>query len=238
MKENINKLTATLSETTRTLQSATALANDAVEEVGKLQEKISALFREREKLSAEIEELQDEKAQLIGFLQKTKENLHIKRQEILHELEEELFKKIDSLKNAANDGSTLSSDRKPKAFASEGHSNTVKKSTKNLSDTTVLDRFKAQTSINDTISKPKSPTSVKQQPITSIAKTIGINDRFLFIREFFDGDTALFSQAVKKLDAMDNIEDAKKYIRTVIKNWDETAEPAQLFLSIVQRRYL
>jgi AraC-like DNA-binding protein len=175
---------------------------------------------------------------LDAFLQKTKENLNIKRQEILHELEEELFKKIDSLKHSASDGSTLNSDKKPKTSANEGHSNTVKKTDKNPLDTTLFDQFKVQTSINDTITKPKSSIAMKQQPINDIAKAIGFNDRFLFIREFFDGDTVLFSQTVKKLDTMGSLNEAKKYIQTVVKNWDETTEPAQLFLSIVQRRYL
>jgi AraC-like DNA-binding protein len=104
---------------------------------------------------------------------------------------------------------------------------------------TIVDKFKAQTSLNDTIAnKPKSSIAVKQQPITSIAKTIGFNDRFLFIREFFDGDTTLFSQTVKKLDTMGSLNEAKKYIQTVAKNWDETTENAQLFLSTVQRRFL
>jgi hypothetical protein len=237
-KEDINKLATTLSEITKTLHNATALANDAVKEIGKLQEKISELSHEKEKLSAEIEELQEEKAQLIDFLQKTKENLNIKRQEILHELEEELFKKIDNLKHAANDENTLNSDRKQGTAVKKELPNTVKKPTKRPSDTTtIVDQYKAQTSINDTITKPEPGITIRQ-PIRDIAKAIAINDRFLFIRELFENDAALYSQTINKLNTMSSLEDAKKHIQAVVKNWDETSEPAQLFLSIVQRRYL
>jgi DNA repair exonuclease SbcCD ATPase subunit len=241
-KEDINKLAATLSEITKTLHNATTLANGAVEETGKLQEKISALSQEKEKLLAEIEELQEEKAQLIDFLQKTKESLDVKRKEILRELEEELFKKIDSLKPAADDKITLNSGRgqetTTKTPAKKEFPATDKKTIKKPANApAIVDQFEAQASINDTITK-SDPAITIRQPIHDIAKAIAINDRFLFIRELFDGNAALFSQTVNKLNTVNNLEDAKKYIQTVVKNWDDTSEPAQLFLSIVQRRYL
>jgi chromosome segregation ATPase len=241
-KEDINKLAATLSDITKTLHNATALANGAVEETGKLQEKISALSHEKEKLLAEIEELQKEKVQLTDFLQKTKENLDEKRKEILHELEEELFKKIDSLKYVTNnDKTTLHNERKEettvKIPTKKEFPNTVKKSLKQPSDA-IGDQFKARTSINDTIAKPESAITAVRQPIHDITKAIAINDRFLFTRELFEGNTALFTQTINKLNTMGNLEEAKKYIQTVVKDWDDTSETAQLFLSIVQRRYL
>jgi chromosome segregation ATPase len=227
-KEDINKLATTLSEITKTLHNATALANGAVEETGKLQEKISALSHEKEKLLAEIGALQEEKTNLIDFLQKTKENLDVKRKEILHELEEELFKKIDSLKDTATKTTPIKKELP----------NTVKKPVKKPSDTIIADQFKAQTSINDTITKSEPAITTIRQPIHDIAKAIAINDRFLFIRELFEGDAALFSQTINKLNTMSNLEEAKNHIQTVVKNWDEASEPAQQFLAIVQRRYL
>ncbi|MDR3184545.1 MAG: hypothetical protein LBT49_03970 [Prevotellaceae bacterium] len=103
--------------------------------------------------------------------------------------------------------------------------------------TTIVDSFKAQASINDSVAKPKSSISVNQ-PVSDIAKAIGINDRFLFIRELFDGDKARYTQTMNKLNTMNNLEEAKKYIQSVVQHWDETTETAQLFLSILQRRYL
>jgi seryl-tRNA synthetase len=236
-KENINKLASTLSEITKTLHTATTLANDAVEEAGKLQESISALSGEKGKLLAEIEELQKEKAQLFDLLQKTKENLNIK---IVQELEEELFKKIDNLKHAMNSEIELNRDKKQdKTAEKKEFPNTVKKPIKKPSDTTsaIVDQFKAHTSINDTVHK-SDPTIAMRHPIRDIAKAIAISDRFLFIKELFDNNAALFAQTVNELNMMNNLEDAKKHIQTVVKNWDDTSEPAQLFLSIVQRRYL
>ena len=210
-KEDINKLAATLSEITKTLHNVTALANGMVEDIGKLREKFSTQPSEKEKLLAEIEKLR-----------------------------EELLKKIDSLKHSTNAEITLSSDKQETASTpiKKDFPGTVKKPITKPSDaTTLVDQFKAKTSINDTITKSEPAIAIRQ-PIHDIAKAIAINDRFLFIRELFEGDSALFAQTVNKLNAMSNLEDAKEYIQTVVKNWDDTSEPAQLFLSIVQRRYL
>ena len=240
-KEDINKLAATLSEITKNLHNATALANYTVEEIEKLQERISVLSHEKEKILTEIGELQARKVELIDFLQKTKEDLNVKQKEI-HELEERLFKKIDSLKHAENVETTLNSNREQetttKIPTKREFPDTVKKTTKKPSDTTaIVDQFEAKTSINDIITKSEPAIAIRQ-PIHDIAKAIAINDSFLFTRELFEGNKALFMQTITKLNTMNNLEDAKKYIQTMVKNWDETSETAQNFLSIVQRRYL
>jgi uncharacterized protein YoxC len=220
-KEDINKLAATFSEITKTLNNAAVLANDAAKKLGELQEEIPVLSHEKEKLLAEIEELREEKAQLIDSLQKT----------------------IAGLKHATHDGAGLNTDRKqetaPKNPVKKEFPNTVKNPAQKPSDvtTTIVDQFKAQTSINDSIAKPE-PSRTVRQPVRDIAKAIAINDRFLFIRELFEGDTSLFSQTIDKLNTMSNIDEAKKYMQTIVQQWDDTTEPAQLFLSIVQRRYL
>jgi hypothetical protein len=229
-KENINKLAATFSKMAKTMNDAAALANDAAvlyndaaKKLGELQEEVPALFYEKEKLLSEIEALRAEKAQLIGSLQKT----------------------IDGLRHAAHDEIGLNTDSKQETTpkhpvpVKKESPNTVKKPAQKPSKATtaIVDQFKAQTSINDSRAKPE-PTITVRQPIRDIAKAIAINDRFLFIRELFEGDTSLFSQTVNKLNAMHNLEEAKQYMQTVAKNWDDTTEPAQLFLSIVQRRYL
>jgi hypothetical protein len=100
-----------------------------------------------------------------------------------------------------------------------------------------VDRFKAKTSLNDTISQPE-PAIALRQPVRDIAKAITINDRMLFIRELFGGDAALFAQTISELNRMTGLDDAKSHLQSVLPHWDGAAEPAQLFLSILQRRYL
>jgi hypothetical protein len=102
---------------------------------------------------------------------------------------------------------------------------------------TVVDKFKAHASINDTITNSE-PAITTRQPIHDIKKAITIIDRFQFIKELFDDDDALFSQTISRLNAMSSLEEAKNHMRTAVKNWDEASEPAQHFLAIVQRRYL
>ncbi len=46
-------------------------------------------------------------------------------------------------------------------------------------------------------------TTLVGQPIDNIGRNIGINDRFLIIRELFDGDADGFSNLVENLEGAD-----------------------------------
>jgi hypothetical protein len=144
-----------------------------------------------------------------------------------------------TLHHAAENISALTREIVAKAPAKKELPGTVKKPVKKPADAAavVVDRFKAKTSINDTISQSE-PTIAMRQPVHDIAKAIAINDRFLFIKELFEGNATLFSQTITRLNAMTSLDDAKNHLQTVLQHWDDTSESAQHFLSIVQRRYL
>ena len=53
------------------------------------------------------------------------------------------------------------------------------------------------------------------QPIDNISRNIGINDRFLIIRELFDGDSDRFEtiSMITELDHAENYEAASELLR-------------------------
>jgi hypothetical protein len=98
------------------------------------------------------------------------------------------------------------------------------------------DSFLKGKSVNDLITEQhKLEYKLSNRPVTSIQAAIGINDRFQYIRELFDGDTEKFLDTVKKLDSMQNIKEAVDYLRNNFK-WKKN-ETSLKFVNLIKRRF-
>jgi len=89
--------------------------------------------------------------------------------------------------------------------------------------------------VNDILSPEKIETGYQIIPINSIWDGIGINDRFLYIRELFANSSAKFETTVAALDKLATIQDAVNYLKLNFK-WTKT-EASQKFLVLVKRRF-
>ena len=76
---------------------------------------------------------------------------------------------------------------------------------------------------------------LKVKPLTSLSEAIGINDRFLFIREIFDGNKDAYTQAISRLDAAENLPDAVAVIMSYTGEKSENEAVRQL-LDLVKRK--
>ena len=76
---------------------------------------------------------------------------------------------------------------------------------------------------------------LSNRPVKSIKSAIGINDRFQYIRELFDGKPEKFRETVNALDAMNDIQEAVVYLRENFK-WKKT-ETSLKFVNLVKRRF-
>jgi hypothetical protein len=76
----------------------------------------------------------------------------------------------------------------------------------------VADKFNSPASLNEQLGGNKSDDDVKvflkTKPITNLYEAIGVNDKFLFIREIFNGNKATYNQAISQLDNVKNLSDA------------------------------
>ncbi|MDR1672822.1 MAG: hypothetical protein LBS09_05100 [Bacteroidales bacterium] len=92
--------------------------------------------------------------------------------------------------------------------------------------------------INESLVSSKTDLAGKLQaaPLHSISEGIGVNDRFLFIRELFDGSSDLYSETVRTLDTLQTLADALNFIEQRF-NWDEKAESTRKFVRLVHRRH-
>ena len=102
---------------------------------------------------------------------------------------------------------------------------------------TLGERFVQGRSVNDLLlEQTKSESKFSNLPVTSLQSAIGINDRFLFTRELFDGNAKAFNEVIRKLDSMTGIHEAAVYLRENFK-WTKT-ETSLKFIDLVKRRFL
>lgn len=76
---------------------------------------------------------------------------------------------------------------------------------------------------------------IKSKPVVSLSEAIGINDKFLFIREVFGGSQTNYDEAITKLNKVDNFSDAKAIIMSYTGDGDENDAAVQL-LNLVKRK--
>jgi hypothetical protein len=99
------------------------------------------------------------------------------------------------------------------------------------------DSFLKGKSVNDLINdQNKLEFKLSNRPVSSIQSAIGINDRFLYIRELFDGNNQKFLETVKTLDLKQNIKEAVDYLRNNFR-WKRN-ETSLKFVNLVKRRFI
>jgi len=77
-------------------------------------------------------------------------------------------------------------------------------------------------------------------PIRDLKKAIGINDRFVFLRELFRGDEAMYERSIKTINNFRIFPEAQYWIERELKiklGWDENADTVQHFYQLVKRRF-
>jgi len=77
---------------------------------------------------------------------------------------------------------------------------------------------------------------IKTKPITSLSDAIGINDKFLFIRELFNGNPESYERAITNLDNAKDLSDARKIISDYMGEFNESDASKQLF-ELIKRKF-
>jgi len=97
-------------------------------------------------------------------------------------------------------------------------------------------------SINDQLKENKVEVSdvLSAGPIKDLKKAIGINDRFLFINELFDGDESVFERSIKTINSFSIWPEADYWIRRELKTklgWNNDSLSVKLFDQLIRRRF-
>lgn len=99
------------------------------------------------------------------------------------------------------------------------------------------DSFSKEKSVNDLVSTETQnlENKISNLPVSSIQAAIGINDRFQYIRELFDGNTDRYNDTVSKLDSMADLKEAVVFLQQNFK-WKKT-EVSLKFVTLIKRRF-
>ncbi|HET6244751.1 MAG: hypothetical protein H0V01_02855 [Bacteroidetes bacterium] len=123
----------------------------------------------------------------------------------------------------------------------------VKSAENTLNDinTRLKENNKAHDSLNEKIAgqnKLYASLSSKLQgnAIKDLPKAIGVNERFLFIKELFGNDSHAFQQAVSKLNSLQSLVLAENFLKEELAikfNWKADSPAVKSFVELVQRRF-
>lgn len=109
----------------------------------------------------------------------------------------------------------------------------------------IIEEIQEDQSINERISQGKAKESLAQKhakkAISNIEKSIGLNQRFSFIKNLFGNDKDAYNEAVNKLNSCASFIEADDYIHNVLMDkfkWDENTVHVIKFIELIERRYL
>lgn len=110
----------------------------------------------------------------------------------------------------------------------------------------VGDKFKDEKpNLNERIGENNPDASItskiKKQPVASLKKAIGINEKFQYINELFNGNIQDYSNAINHLnDTCTTIEEARDFLEQLNfdHKWDSDHDAVLSFTTLVERRFI
>ncbi len=225
-------------------------------------------YRAAEKLVKNIEELEDESAEpedpsALQEVVKEATPFRFNIKSIVEEIPENQTNLLDEIKErseAADDVESKEDSLAPKseeetipaqaeqqAVADEESKSEeeVKGKQKTEAKKPKKEKEDESSSLNDKLRGTSEPVSLAdkftKQPIVDLVSAIGINQKFLFMNDLFEGERDAFHQSIEKLNSFDSYLDADNYIKNNLVdkyNWDLESSSAVRFMELVERRYL
>lgn len=89
----------------------------------------------------------------------------------------------------------------------------------------------------DTIAAPKDMASeiVRKERITDLKQAIGINDKFLLLRDLFGGDTERYERTIDRLNEFDDLDDCIIYISENY-DWNPSSDGVRFLIELLERK--
>lgn len=90
------------------------------------------------------------------------------------------------------------------------------------------------TTLADKMASEEQPTTPFNR-ISDLHKAIGLNDKFLMIRDLFEGDAERYNDTIDTLNEFDDLDECMIYI---VENfaWNPDSEGAKLLVSLIERK--
>lgn len=97
---------------------------------------------------------------------------------------------------------------------------------------------KSGPTVNDKMNAQRTMVVDSFRKIDRIKDSLTINQKFMFTKVLFHGDFELFSKAVDRLDQLDNLNAALRYLEEeYASTWDRDSEEFHEFMELVEKRF-
>ena len=129
---------------------------------------------------------------------------------------------------------------KPVSIKSKISHPQVEKEGKNSESAILADKYsQSSVGLNEQFGILKTENDLseklKTKPITSLSEAIGVNDKFLFMSEIFNGNKDAYTQAISRLENAETLSDARAVIMSYTGDSNENEVVKQL-LDLVKRK--
>ena len=103
------------------------------------------------------------------------------------------------------------------------------------SNKSIFEKIADEKSVDNSLASKLSKTKIKD-----LVSSIGLNEKFLFINELFDGNSALYNQEIQVLNTQNNSTDALQYFQQLQQkfNWEKESKVYEKLKDLVERRYI
>lgn len=109
---------------------------------------------------------------------------------------------------------------------------------------TLAGKYAATETIGDKITRSRTAQSIGEklqgQPLLDLKKSIGINERYAFINELFEGNQQAYHDCIEQLNKMNDFEEATHMIQETLSNkLQQTKSAVRLtqFIELIKRRF-
>jgi hypothetical protein len=207
--------------------------------------------RERKQESRDLPEQPQLKTQEKVSESETNQPIESKAEEETVEGKEEPVAKVETepAKQSQKPEAEVVPDLKPREEPKMENNSAPKETAETVSQgkPIVGEKFSSEkSSIHERLAQIKDDKSIgarmQYKPVKNIKEAIGINEKFLFINELFNGDLKSYNESVEKLNDFPSIHEAFEFLNklTYEYQWDgqRSADTIEKFANLVQRRYM
>jgi hypothetical protein len=80
---------------------------------------------------------------------------------------------------------------------------------------------------------------LQENKVVDLRTSIGINDKFLFINELFEGNMRIYDEAIQKLNTSSNMAQAELLMLDlkIVYNWESESPTVKKFVELVRRKF-
>jgi hypothetical protein len=187
--------------------------------------------------------------EVIALLKNLKDNVQEAREDTIQTPQQKQLKVMEEKKSFFSSANLIPPPEKEKISAAQVKSTSQvvekeeaqNKIPEKVSESSILaDKFSHLSNrFNEQLGNLKSNEDVsdilKTKPLTNLSEAIGVNDKFLFIREIFNGNKDAYTQAISQLDNAESLSDARAVLTSYTGNINENEAVMQL-LDLVKRK--